>query len=168
MLLEAEDADRLEQAQRAERIGVGGVFGRLEGHRDVALRRQVVDLVGLHLLHDADQVGGIGQVAVVQEQAHVALVRILVQVVDAVGVEDRGAALDAVHLVALAQQQLGQVGAVLAGDAGDQCCLAQEIVLAAVPGHKFTSTIGPADRNPHNSCRSGRKCETDEYWQVSW
>jgi hypothetical protein len=36
------------------------------------------------------------------------------------GVEQRGAALDAVHLVALFQQELGQIGAVLAGDAGDQ------------------------------------------------
>jgi hypothetical protein len=47
------------------------------------------------------------------------LVRILVQVVDAVGVEQRGAPLDAVHLVALVEQELGQIGAVLAGDAGD-------------------------------------------------
>jgi len=46
-------------------------------------------------------------------------VQVLVQVVDAVGVEQAGAALDAVHLVALVQQQFGQVGAVLAGDEGD-------------------------------------------------
>jgi len=43
-----------------------------------------------------------------------------VQVVDAVGVEQRGAALDAVDFVALAQQKFGEVGAVLAGDAGDE------------------------------------------------
>ena len=55
----------------------------------MALRRQVVDLVGLHLLDDADQIGGVGQVAVVQMQAHVALVRVLVEVIDAVGVEAR-------------------------------------------------------------------------------
>jgi hypothetical protein len=47
-------------------------------------------------------------------------VRILVEVVDAVGVEQRAAALDAVHLVALVEQELGEVGAVLAGDAGDE------------------------------------------------
>ena len=33
------------------------------------------------------------------------------------------AALDAVHLIALRQQQFGKVGAVLAGDACDQCGL---------------------------------------------
>jgi hypothetical protein len=67
----------------------------------VAHRAQVVDLVGLHLLHDADQVGAVGQVAVVQLEALVVDVRVLVQVVDAVGVEQAGAALDAVHRVAL-------------------------------------------------------------------
>ena len=70
-----------------ERVGVGRVFGRLERHGDVALRRQVVDLVRLHLLHDADQVRRVGQVAVVQAQSHAALVRILVEVIDAVGIE---------------------------------------------------------------------------------
>ena len=45
----------------------------------------------------------VGQVAVVQDEALVVDVRILVEVVDAVGVEERGAALDAVHLVALAR-----------------------------------------------------------------
>jgi len=85
----------------------------------VALRRQVVDLVRPHFLHHANQVGGIGQVAVVQDQAPVLGMGVLVEVIDAVGVEQRSAALDAVHLVALGQQQLGQVHAILAGDAGD-------------------------------------------------
>src|SRR6267378_551145 len=39
---------------------------------------------------------------------------------DAVGVEQRRPALDAVDDVALVEQQLGEVGAVLPGDAGDQ------------------------------------------------
>ena len=86
----------------------------------MALRGQVVDLVGLHLLDDADQAGAVGQVAVVQDEAPVVDVRVLVEVVDAVGVEQRGAALDAVDLVALVEQELGEVGAVLAGDAGDE------------------------------------------------
>ena len=63
---------------------------------------------------------GVGEVAVVQDEAAVRLVRVLVEVVDALGVEGRGAALDAVDLVALGEQELGEVGAVLAGDAGDQ------------------------------------------------
>ena len=41
-------------------------------------------------------------------------------VVDALGVERAGAALDAVDDVAFFQQKFGQVGAVLPGDAGDE------------------------------------------------
>jgi hypothetical protein len=73
------------------------------------------------LLDDAHQAGAVGHVAVVQDEAPVLLVRILVQVVDAVGIEQRAAALDAVHLVVLVEQELGEIGAVLASDAGDQC-----------------------------------------------
>ena len=39
------------------------------------------------------------------------------------------AALDAVHLVALGEQQLGEIGAVLAGDAGDQRAAAHAVTL---------------------------------------
>ena len=70
-LLHAEDADRLEQPQRAERIGVGGVFRRLEANLHVALRREIVDLGRLRLLHQADQIGRVGHVAVVQEEVDV-------------------------------------------------------------------------------------------------
>ena len=51
-----------------EPVGVGRVLGRLEAHLDVALGGQVVDLVWLDLLHDADQVGRVRQVAIVQEK----------------------------------------------------------------------------------------------------
>jgi len=75
-------------------------------------------------------------------------VRVLVQVVDAIGVEARGASLYAVHLVAFLEQKFGQVGAVLAGYARDQCGLAQVPVLVFVPNSaKFTSTFNLADRN---------------------
>ena len=47
--------------------------------------------------------------------------RIAVQMVDSLGVERRGAAFDAVDLIILLQQQVGQERAVLARYAGDQC-----------------------------------------------
>ena len=47
-------------------------------------------------------------------------VRILVDVVHPLGVERAGPALNAVNDVALFQQKLGKVRAVLAGDAGDK------------------------------------------------
>ena len=45
---------------------------------------------------------------------------IFVEVVDAGGVEERGAALDAVDFVAFAEEELGEVSAVLAGDSCDE------------------------------------------------
>ena len=50
--------------------------------------------------------------------------RILIEVVDPRGVEAAGAPLDAMHRVAFLQQQLRQITAVLACDAGDQGCSA--------------------------------------------
>ena len=47
--------------------------------------------------------------------------RVLIQMVDAFGVEQRGAAFDAVDGVAFLEQEFGEIGAVLAGDAGDEC-----------------------------------------------
>ena len=40
----------------------------LRRNLDVGLRGEVVDLVGLHLLHDVDERGGVGHVSVVQDE----------------------------------------------------------------------------------------------------
>src|SRR4029078_4653298 len=48
----------------------------------------------------------------------------LVDVIDALGVERGRTADETVHLVALGQQQFGQVAAVLSGDTGDEGALA--------------------------------------------
>lgn len=66
----------------------------------MALRAQVVDLIGLHLLDEAGEVAGVGQVAVVQFEARIVDVRVLVDVVDAARVEGASTAFDAVHFVA--------------------------------------------------------------------
>ena len=94
--------------------------GRLEGDLHVALGREVVDLGRLGFLDDADQVRRVRQVAEVQRELPAPQVRIDVEVVHAMGVEQRRTPLHAVHLVALAEQELGKEGAVLSGDAGDQ------------------------------------------------
>ena len=66
---EPEDADGLEQAQGAKGVGVRGIFGSLEAYPHVALRREIVDFVGCDFLHQADQIGRIGNVAVMEEEA---------------------------------------------------------------------------------------------------
>ena len=46
---------------------------------------------------------------------------ILVDVVDALGVEERGTAFDAIDFVTFLEQEFREVGAVLAGDSCDEC-----------------------------------------------
>ena len=116
-------ADGLQQPGGAKAGDVAGELGLVETHPHVRLRRQVVDLRGVDRLQQRHQPRAVGQVAVVQEQPGLRVVRVTVKVVDARGVERRCAPDQPVHLVALVQQQLGQVGAVLAGDAGDECAL---------------------------------------------
>jgi hypothetical protein len=86
-VLEPQNADRLEQPQRAECIGVRRIFRRLERDADVALSGKIVDFGRLHFLDNADEIGRIGHVAVVQEKPHAGAVRVLVQMIDPRGVE---------------------------------------------------------------------------------
>ena len=123
LLLHAQYAYGLEEPQGAQPVGVRRVLGRIEGHLDVALGRQVEYLVRLGLLDQADQVGAVGEVPVVELEVEPALVDILVQVVDPLGVEARAASLHPVDHVALLQEKFHEVGAVLARDARDQRCL---------------------------------------------
>ena len=86
----------------------------------MALGCEVVDFIGLHFLDNADQVGAVGHIAVVQVQLYIGLVRILVEVVNTVGIEQRTAAFDTVHAVAFLEKELGEVRAVLTGDTCNQ------------------------------------------------
>jgi hypothetical protein len=63
--LHAKDPNCLEQPQCTERIGIGGVFRSFETYLYMALRREIIDLMRLYLLHDADKARCIGHVAVV-------------------------------------------------------------------------------------------------------
>ncbi len=55
------------------------------------------------------------------DEALVFDVRVFVDVVYALSVERRRTALDAVDFVALVEQKLSDVNAILVGDAGDEC-----------------------------------------------
>src|SRR5690606_5432382 len=111
--LRVEQADGLQHAGHAD----GGEFARqdrlLPARRHEAHRRQVVDLVRPDLLEHVNDGELIEQVGLVQ-------LDLAVEVLNALEVFGTGAANDAVNLVALFQQQLGQVTSILAGDAGDQ------------------------------------------------
>lgn len=79
------------------------------------------------LQHDADKVARVGQVAVMEEEPAPGGVRVLIEMIDAVRVEQRGPALDAVDLISLGQQELGKIGAVLARDPCDECFFQENV-----------------------------------------
>ncbi len=54
-----------------------------------------------------------------QLETHISFVRILVQMIDTIGIEGGGAALDAVHGISFAKQEFSQVCAILSGHACD-------------------------------------------------
>jgi hypothetical protein len=87
---------------------------------DVALRGEVVDFGRLRFLNDTNEIGRVSHVAIVQCEADILFVRIVIEMVDALRIKGRGAAFDAVDHIAFAEQEFGKIGAVLAGGAGDE------------------------------------------------
>ena len=132
----AGSTNRLQQPGGAQPVGVSGVLRLVEGDVDLALGRQVVDLVRLDGHHQPVEAARVRHVTVVEREAHAFEVRWMgvLEVVDAAAVHGRGAAHHPVNLVALVQQQLRQVGPVLAGDPGDQGALCH--------GHSVTTVRG--------------------------
>lgn len=83
----------------------------------------MIDLGGLNRADQLNQTGRIGHVAVVKVEGGVRVMgdRIRVQVLDTRSVEGRRPTNDAVHFVALAQQQFGQVRSVLSNSSVTSC-----------------------------------------------
>ena len=99
-----------------------------------------------------------------QDQFFVLNMRVLVQMVNAVGIEKRGAALDAMHFVTLREQESSEVGAVLAGDAGDKGCFfchfsitRETLVIRDTQCFQIRSVAGCRCRQPP-SCRQFSQC----------
>lgn len=118
-------SDGLEQAEGPRGHHIRRVVRDLEGDGDMRLGGEVVDLIGEEEVNPAAEGGGVGEVGVVE--LHAGLVQVVgvhVQVVQAGRVEVGRPPDQPVDLVPLGQQELGQVGPVLARDAGDQGDLA--------------------------------------------
>src|SRR5690606_4518969 len=89
---------------------------------------QIIVFKRLHFLHNTEEVVGGGEVPVVELEEEILFVRVLVEVVYPVSIKEGAAAVDAVHLVVLAEEEVGEVGAVLAGDAGDESCFHEKTI----------------------------------------
>ena len=86
----------------------------------MALGRQVIDFVRLDIVDQVAELPGVGQIPIMQKQPGSLFMGVHVQVVNAPGVEGAGPAHQAMHLITLAQKELGQIAAVLPGNPGNQ------------------------------------------------
>jgi hypothetical protein len=88
------------------------------------LRREIADRVRLRFLHDADDIGRVGYITIVQLERNALLVRGVDEMVDALGVERRRTTFHAVDDISLGEKKFGEIGAILPGCAGDEGYLA--------------------------------------------
>ena len=72
LLLHATSADGIEHTEDTDTIGIGCVLGHIEGNLDVGHGTEVVNLIGLHLGNDGDQVRGIAEVTIVEKKLSLA------------------------------------------------------------------------------------------------
>ena len=69
----------------------------------MALGSQVINFIGLDFLDNACQIRAVRQIAVMQLEADIFFMRILVKMIHPLGVEQRGTPLDAMHFISLFQ-----------------------------------------------------------------
>ena len=82
----------------------------------MALGREVIDFSRLDLAHDLHEAHGVAHVGVVQVE-----IRLAFKVCNAFAVVHRRAADDTVDFIALGEEEFRKIGAVLTGDACDEC-----------------------------------------------
>ncbi|KAF5735965.1 phytase family [Tripterygium wilfordii] len=111
----------LEEAEGSSGHDISCVIGNLEGHSDVRLGGEIVDLVWANSVDPPAKRGSVGEVSIMKLHASfVRIVRVDVDVIDSLSIEIGGATDQSVHLVALVEEEFSQVRTILASYAGDQ------------------------------------------------
>jgi hypothetical protein len=89
--------------------------------------------MGTYAIEDPVQVGGVGQISIVEMKASFfAKLFVVVEVIDPIRIERTAPANHAMNFIALFEKLLGQIGAVLSRDTGDECLLHGEVKIIAV------------------------------------
>ena len=83
---------------------ITGKFRNVETYAYMALRAQMINLVRLHVVDQVAELLAGGEIAVVEEQAAVQPMRVLIDVINTVRVERAGAADYAVNSVAFGEK----------------------------------------------------------------
>ncbi len=111
--LGVDQANGFKQIEAANAGDLRGGGRLIKRHAHKALSGQVVYFGGLHLLHHGDARAQVGQVVFDQIQIRAVLDA---QLFDSPEVDRTGAAVGAVHGVALVEQELRQIGTILTGN----------------------------------------------------
>lgn len=115
---------RTDSLQKAESTGgdnVCGIIRDLEGNSNMRLGSEVVDLIRLNSIKPTAERRGVSKVGIVEFHAGlVDVVRIDVDVINALGVEIGGSTNQSMNFIVLVQQEFSQIRPVLAGYASDQ------------------------------------------------
>ena len=112
--------DGIQNPHRAGSGDIGGVFGHIETHPNVALCTQVINLVRLDGLQEPVEPGRVAQVPKVKEHTGIVAMGVLIEMVNAAGIEGTGPTDEPMDLIAFFQQELGQIGSVLSRDPRDE------------------------------------------------
>src|SRR5207248_6752861 len=113
------EADGFEQVDGAESGDVAGEHGLHPGGGDEALRAEVVDLVHREVREAANERRLVGEVAF-----DVLDIVVDAEVAEAPRCVGRAPCQQSVNFVALLEEELGKIGSVLSGDAGNECSFA--------------------------------------------
>src|SRR5262249_650372 len=114
----------------------------------MALSREIVNLVGLVLLNQADNVGGICKVAIVHEKSRVVLVWINIETIYTRCIERRRSTFHAMHYVPFFQQEAGQMGTVLPRNSRNQrdrsCQDVNSLLMPAASSSEYLQRTTPS------------------------
>src|SRR5579862_5241331 len=113
-------ANCLEQPYRSSSHHIGGIFGLIETHAHVTLRRQIVNFIRLHCIEHTPQASAVSDIAIMQHHFWLGIMRIHIEMFETPGVECRGSSDDAMDLIATIRKKLRKVRSILAGDPSDQ------------------------------------------------
>ena len=120
-LLQPDFTYRLQKPHRPHGVYLAREVRHVERDAHMALRGEVVHFVGLYRIDEVREPAGVRQIAIMQEQRLIVDFRIRAKMVYPLPIETGRPPDDAVDLVSLAQEKLGQIASVLARDSRYQC-----------------------------------------------
>ena len=95
----------------------------------MALSGQVIYLIRLDLLHDSDQIGRIGHIAIVHKKMDIPFMGVFIKMIHSGRVKRGGPPLYPMNLVPFLEKIFCKIGPILSRYTGDQCLSIHKIAL---------------------------------------